>query len=150
YEKGYHVFVRLPAIALALVIASCSTTLEQLPDTRDITDSDYSRLVDKFSVGDELYSGFYSVFQYRAPLLNSRVREAQLALKAKDFKWHRDIYLREQERSNESLSRESQIFLSFYTPVSENDNLSSNKTVWKIWLVVDQVRYEGVATKSPG
>jgi len=110
----------------------------------------YLKLIDEYSAKDEQYSGFYSTFQYQATLLNSVILEAQLAIKAKDFKWPRETYFAEKEKVSESLAKETKIFMSFFSPVNENDNLNSNKTVWKIWLEVNGVRYEGVASKQPG
>jgi hypothetical protein len=150
----------LKIISLALLILSlftgCSSTPEQPTDERQttfsnaITDSDYAKLIDLYTVKDEKYSGFYSSFQYYSTILNASVLEAQLALKAKDFKWPRENYFAEKEKVSESLSRESKFFVSFYSPITENDNLDSNKTIWKLWLEVDGVRYEGIASKAVG
>jgi hypothetical protein len=145
-------------LALAAALGACSTA--EPPNVASdglspavsglINEDEYSRLVDKFSVKDEKYQGFYSAYQFRATILNSSMLEGQLSLKAQDLKWTRETYFAEKEKIPESLARESKIFLGFYSPVAENDNLDSNKTLWKFWLVADGIRYEGTATKQPG
>jgi len=153
----------LPWLSLCLIFCGCASTAlnqstsptsdnsqQQASFSNAINEDDYYKLINKFSVQDDKYSGFYSIFQYQGTILNSSVLEAQLALKAQDFKWPRETYFAEKEKVSESLAKETKIFVSFYSPVNENDNLDSNKTIWKLWLVVDGVRYEGVAGRSSG
>ncbi len=150
---------RFFGITVCLVLAGCASTHEagdaasneqQRTFSNAITESEYGKLVENYSVKEEKYSGLYSAYQFNATILNASIQEAQLALKAQDFKWTREVYFAEKEKISESLAKESKIFISFFSPVNENDNLDSNKTIWKIWLVVDGVRYEGLATKSSG
>lgn len=140
---------------LILFLTACASTHEvsqeqQTTFTNAVNESDYRKLVENYSVKDEKYSGFYSTYQFEGTILNASILEAQTALKANDFKWSRETYFAEKEKVSESLAKESKIFLSFFSPVNENDNLDSNKTIWKLWLVVDGVKYEGTASKSIG
>lgn len=142
---------------MALLVLSCATTTHQPTSetgeaafTNLISEDDYNKLVESFTVAEQKYSGFYSAYQFNATILNAGVQEAQLSLKAQDYKWPRETYFAEKEKVSGSLSKESKVFMSFYAPVQENDNLDSNKTIWKLWLVVDGVRYEGTAMKVPG
>ncbi len=144
-------------VLLAVVVMSCATSTHQPTSetgeaafTNLISEEDYTKLVEGFTVSEQKYSGFYSAYQFHATILNANVQDAQLSLKAQDYKWPRETYFSEKEKVSGSLSRESKVFMSFYSPVQENDNLDSNKTIWKLWLVVDNVRYEGTASRLPG
>lgn len=146
--------IRLFSLLNSLLLISCASThdvtSQQTTFANAITEDDYAKIVETYSAKDEKYSGFYSAYKFQATILNSTVLEAQLSLKAQDFKWTREAYFLEKEKVSESLSKETQIFISFFSPVGENDNLDSNKTIWKLWLVSEGNRYEGTASKVPG
>ncbi len=144
-------------LLLALFAVSCATSTHaptsetgEASFTNLINEDDYAKIIESYTVTEQKYSGFYSAYQFNATILNSAIQDAQLSLKAQDYKWPRETYFAEKEKVSESLNKESKIFMSFFSPVNENDNLDSNKTIWKLWLVVNNVRYEGTAIKVPG
>ncbi|MGE3974324.1 MAG: hypothetical protein AB7F59_07365, partial [Bdellovibrionales bacterium] len=140
-------------LGLVLSVAACSSTpvLDTSGDytfTHDITDEKFDKILDTFSKKDEQYAGFGSVYQLYATLKNSAVIEAQLMRQAQDFKWTREHFFKEREKASQEMSNESEVFLSFFSPVVENENLHSGKSIWKIYLVSEGTRYEGKVQKS--
>lgn len=73
--------------------------------------------------------------------------QAQLEYSATLYQWDEKKFLEEKGKMESRLSKESEIFMSFFTPERKNDDLSKKNTMWKIFLDVDGKRYEGKATK---
>lgn len=107
----------------------------------------YEADIDKFSDGQAAYSGFYNAFEYRATLLNVPVRQALLRRQSRQYQWDREKYLSEKDRLDKESAAQTSVFLSFYTPDRENDNLGGAKAIWRVYLDVGGQRYEGKAKK---
>ena len=61
-----------------------------------------------------------------------------------------DDELEYKEEKTKAISRHTEsteFFISFFTPEKKHNDLSQNKTLWKIYLDVNGQRYEGKATK---
>jgi len=131
---------------------SCSSVPEKTYSSFDdvMTDEEYMSVIEKNTKEDEKYAGFMAAYQFHATILNKNVREAQTLLRAKDYKWTREVYLAEKQKVDLDLSTRAKFFLSFFSPVNENDNLDSSKTLWKVYLYVNDQRYEGQVGKKPG
>lgn len=109
--------------------------------------SDENDDIARYSDGEAYYAGLYNTFIYRATLLNAPVR-AELLRKLSDFyQWDREKFTAEREKSDREYNQETTVFLSFYTPDRRNDNLSEDKSIWRIYLEVGGHRYLGKAKK---
>ncbi len=123
--------------------------------TRDVTptglnvmsESAYQSIVDEFSDSTERYSGLHNTITMRSTLINSKVAHAQVDQNARLFLWDKAKYDEESAKAGQKVNKETEIFLSFYTPTRKHDNLHRSKTLWKIFLDVDGKRYEGKAVK---
>lgn len=144
---------RLAAVLL-LVLSACSSS-PTAPESSDvarspISDKDYVNLVEKYTKSKKLYDGFNLAFEYQATLLTSDLQEAQVWIQSSDFQWTREKVQLEREKIQTNTSKETQIFLSFFTPDNEVDNLETTGSIWKIFLVAGGMKYEGKAVRTGG
>ena len=140
-------FILIIASALSFLTASCATRDTTSTGLNVMSESAYQSIVDEYSDSTERYSGLYNTITMRSTILNSKVAHAQLDQNARLFLWDKAKYDDESKKVDQKLNKESEIFLSFYTPTRKHDNLNRSKTLWKIFLDVDGKRYEGKATK---
>ncbi len=147
--------MRIATSLFILVILATACTTSQ-PSTNSqvfvdgMSDDQFNEISDHFTKKEEKYNGFTSSFKFYATILNSKVRDAQVARKASDYQWTRESLFQEREKDTQSLNSESQIFLSFFAPENENDNLESSKTLWKVYLFSEGARFEPRITKTAG
>ncbi len=123
-----------------LLFAACATETPATPD-------DYIKVIDSYSDGQIEYVGAYNNFNFRATLMNSVIQNAIIDRKATLYLW--DAVKKQQELSvmqadNGTMTK---VFLSFYTPNRRDDNLSSSKTIWALYLEGPYGRYTGTAKR---
>jgi hypothetical protein len=121
--------------------AACATT--ETPSTPD----DYIAVIDSYSDGEVEYVGAYNNFKYRATILNNTVQNTLIDRKAALYLW--DDLKKQQELANLQADNgtTTKVFLSFYTPDRRDDNLSSPKTIWALYLETPQGRYTGTVKR---
>lgn len=130
-----------------LIIAGCATTEVTPTGVKVITQFEYERVLSKFSETSTKYQGFYNTLQVEATLLTSVMSQAQLEQNARLFLWNQEKMSEETKKANEKLDKQTDVFLSFFTPERKNDNLNKTQTNWRVFLDVDGKRYEGKVTK---
>jgi hypothetical protein len=142
------------AAGLAVVFSlgcSSSSTKDEISDSGDKsiapTSETYDIKIEKFSAGDSKYAGFYNNFEYKATLLNSRIRDELLKRQTDFYQWDREKTLTEQAKRTQELASETVVFMSFFTPDRLNDNLSDSKSIWRVYLEAGGHRYEGKIKK---
>ncbi|WP_374075012.1 hypothetical protein [Bdellovibrio bacteriovorus] len=134
-------------LGLFLFLTACAS-YEVTPAGRTMrTTGDYMSVIEKHSDNVRRYSGFYNTLDMEATLINSDVAMAQLDQSAMLYQWDEKRFAEEKAKYETRLSKETEVFLSFYTPERKNDDLFKANTMWKIFLDVDGKRYEGKATK---
>lgn len=111
------------------------------------TTTDYMGVITKHSDSVRRYSGFYNILDMEATIITSEVAQAQLEQSSMLYQWEESRFNEEKAKFETRLNKESEIFLSFYTPERKNDDLFKKNTIWKIFLDVDGKRFEGRATK---
>lgn len=135
-------------LSLCFLLSACASTYEVTPAGHTIkTKDDYMEVIEKYSDQVRQYSGFYNTLDFQATLLNSTVAQAQLAQSSMLYQWDEKRFTEEKGKYENRLSKETEVFLSFYTPERKNDDLFKDSTIWKIFLDVDGRRYEGKAKK---
>ncbi len=112
-----------------------------------MTETQFNEILDDSTRHEQIYSGLYNAVDIFGTVLNSRVRMAQLDQSARLYQWDSAKFSDEKKKSEESLNKESEFFVSLYTPERKHDDLHKNKTLWKIFLDANGKRYEGTATK---
>ena len=138
-KKLIFVFAMLASI---YSITSCSS----LPE--EPTTDEYSRDVEKFSAGDAQYEGAYNNFDYRVTVMSEQMQRIYINKKAEMYLWSDEKKLAELKSLQTNNGERSQIFLSFFTPSRSDDNLSSSKSIWAVYLQNGNTRYEGRVTKN--
>lgn len=141
--------MKLLSITLvSLFVISCSTkTPANTPNLKLISESDYTDLIKKNSRQEQVYSGLYNAIDVSGVAVNTEVSEAQVDQLARVYIWDENKYTQEKIKAEEKLRKESEFFVSFFTPERKHDDLHKNKTLWKIFLDVEGKRYEGKVTK---
>lgn len=132
-----------------LLIAACASR-QNNTGSELVTPGDYESTVEDYSARKQVYDGLYAVLELRATLLNSKVRKGQLDQNARLFQWDETTYQNEKAKMESDLSQKTEVFLSFFTPDSKQDNLSKAASSWNIFLDAGGKRYQGKATKMKG
>lgn len=132
---------------IALSISCASKVYSPSPTVKLISESDYNNSLKKNSRHQQIYSGLYNSIDMTAAVLNTEVLEGQVDQQARIFIWDENKYTQEKATADSKLRKESEFFVSFFTPERKHDDLNKNKTLWKIFLDVDGKRYEGKTTK---
>lgn len=125
-----------------LLTAGCATT-----SPPEITD-DYLKSVEEYTAGEVQYEGAYNNFNYRATVMSPGMQRVYIGKKTDIYLWSdekRASELANLQVNNDKLTR---IFLSFFTPNKWDDNMSTAKSIWTVYLHVGGNRYEGKVTKN--
>lgn len=134
-------------LALALFLSACATHETTSTGVQVATQSESEKIIDRYTDRVESYNGLYNTLQAAATLHNTPVTTALLDQNTRQFQWDSGKYAAEKLAIEEKLSRETEIFLSFFTPEKKHDDLNKSTSMWKIFLDVNGRRYEGKASK---
>ena len=128
-------------------LSSCVTRLPTPAGIKEISLKDYENLVRSKTKDIRIYDGFTNNLEIYATRMDSDMNEAYLSHGARLFQWSVSQYNDEKNKMILKQGTTSDFALSFFTPDRKNDDLSSSKSAWKIFLDIDGIRYEGKATK---
>jgi len=102
----------------------------------------YYAYLDKTCFSDEYYDGLRNTFQYTACLLDNKVLDMQLDMNRLAFLWSDEEYYDQQVELDKSKSKETVVFLSFYSPDRKLIDLDQKSTAWKVYLLNGEKRYK--------
>jgi hypothetical protein len=140
--------VRFLIPLLLLFTASCvQNPVVSSSPVEPLTQTDYNRLLAKNTRKSNQYSGFYQTFQADATLLTTELVTAQLKERAHFQMWDQHQYQTEREKALQEASAYSKVFLRFFTPEHDYDDLAKPKTIWKVYLDFNGNRFEGKVKK---
>jgi hypothetical protein len=129
-------------------IISCTTTKDAIsPSIQLISESEFQNVLSSHTRQKQIYSGLYNSMDITATLITSKVAAAQMDQMARLYLWDENKYTQEKVKSEEKLKKETEFFVSFFTPERKHDDLHKNQTLWKIFLDVGGKRYEGKTKK---
>lgn len=134
-------------LMLAFLLSSCVTRLPTPAGIKEISLSDYDLLVRAKTKDVRVYNGFTNQLEIYATRMDSDMNEAYLSHAARLFQWSQSQHSDEKNKVILKQGTTSAFMVSFFTPERKNDDLSANKSSWKIFLDVDGIRYEGKAVK---
>lgn len=112
--------------------------------------SDYEQVLYKYTKNIEKLDGLYNVFSVAATEMTSQVQMLQLNKEANDFQWNDKQFDDERAKVSDNLRKESQFFLSFFTPKRKHDDLDLGASIWRIYLDHEGKRYIGKIQKYAG
>lgn len=128
---------------IPLAILSACVTLSPNPAT-----DEYVSAVEEFTAGDQVHEGAYNNFNYRATVMTPDMQRLYINKKAEVYLWSDEKRSAELTKLSENNDKSTQIFLSFFTPNRWDDNLSTSKSIWSVYLQNGANRYEGKVTKN--
>lgn len=108
---------------------------------------EYAKVLDKYSAGDVDYNGFYNSFGFHATIMNSEVLEANVRRQTHFYMWDKNRSEDERNKLFKNAAESTQVFLSFFTPDKKDDNLSTDKSIWRVLLDLNGKRYVGKIKK---
>lgn len=121
----------------------CQTTREN-PSLGSLrSEGEYFDALDKSSRKEKVYHGLYAVMEYSASLLTNDVSRLQVDQNARIYQWNSEQYGAEKSKVENLLSAQTDVFLSFFTPETKNNDLHKPKTNWRVFLDANGRRYEG-------
>lgn len=133
--------------SLILTSLGCVTRLATPAGVPDIPIGKYDNLIEEKSRKIQIYDGLYNKLTVESTWLDSAVTEASLSHNARLQQWNEQKYKEEKAKVISKHAESTEFFVSFYSPERKHNDLSNNKTLWKIFLDVNGQRYEGKATK---
>ncbi len=137
-------------ILISMFFVQCSsapvqTDLEKV--FKRIPDSEYLSIVDDNTQGDKKYDGFYNTYETKVTFLNSQMRESLLQREGFFMQWDANQARQQREKTMQEMSNTTSVFISMFTPKAEHNDLAKGGSMWKIFLEVNGLRYEGKARK---
>jgi len=126
---------------------SCASARQNPNLPNLISESEYDSLIDTYTANKKVYDGLYQTVDFYGTLVNSKVAHAQLDQNARIYQWNQEQFSNKKSEVETKLSKQTEIFLSFFVPERKHDDLNKPKTLWKIFLDAGGKRYEGRAEK---
>ena len=149
--KWYSITRNLFTLSLILVCLSlwscASTPIYNTGSVPPPDEDEYESIIEKHTRHDRKYSGFYQKYEIKGTLLNSEVNQMILQKRGFYHQWDAEQARKEREKSMQSMSAETSLFFSFFTPEREHNDLNKGTTIWKVYLEVNGVRYDGHVKK---
>jgi hypothetical protein len=136
-----------PIFSILFLLMGCASQPVNNQGLVVISQSEYQKRIEPFTQKIETYQGLLNTLHLTATLLNTEVVNNQLLNQARMYQWSPEQLETEKVKSQDSLSKQIQVFVSLYTPEKKHDDLHKNKTLWKIFLDSQGRRFEGKAAK---
>src|SRR4051812_19424185 len=111
-------------VTVVMVNLSSCVTPQQNPNLPSLTPaSDYYSAVADRTKTQKVYDGFYQTLELSGTMLTTKVSRAQVDHKARMSQWSQDQYSTARSETENSLSRETKFFVSFFVPERKHDDL---------------------------
>lgn len=135
-------------VIFLLVGAACSSTPKATDQTPHSPES--QNVIDQHTKFFRKYDGLYESFRGHATLLSAACQNAILDKRSEFLEWDRKKLQDEREKSRQEMAAQTTVFLQFFTPETEYNDLNRYNTIWHVYLEVDGRRFEGKARKARG
>lgn len=135
------------ALSFFALLSSCATRLPTPEGVPEVTISNYEKAVIDKTQKIEIYDGLYNKLTVQSTWVDSLLTEYGLSHSARLSQWNEVKYRDERSKRVGKNAESTEFFVSFYAPERKHTDLSSSKTIWKIFMDVNGQRYEGKATK---
>lgn len=135
-------------LVLLTLTLGCATSTNRTSSTPGgISDSDYDKLVKRYTQKTNQYDGFYQTFQADMTMLATDLRTAGVARQGDYQQWDPARLQKERDSAFQQMAAQTEFFLRFFTPDNDNDDLATGKSIWRLYLDVGGKRYEGEVKK---
>lgn len=131
----------------AFLFFGCQSVEKSNPNVIHFSEDEYTDVVESYTEQAQEYDGLQNTIEFHATLLNSRVIEAQTLRRASMLQWEKQQYDTELNNRISKAKENAEVFISFFTPERKNTDLARSETLWKIFLINNDKRYEGKAEK---
>jgi hypothetical protein len=135
------------ALSSLYLLSSCATRLPTPEGVPEVSIANYEKAVTEKTQKIEIYDGLYNKLTVQSTWIDSLLTEYSLSHSARLSQWNEVKYRDERSKRVGKNAESTEFFVSFYAPEKKHTDLSSSKTIWKIFLDVNGQRYEGKATK---
>lgn len=135
------------ALSFFVLLSSCATRLPTPEGVPEVTIANYEKAVVDKTQKIEIYDGLYNKLTVQSTWVDSLLTEYALSHSARLSQWNEVKYRDERSKRIGKNAESTEFFVSFYAPEKKHTDLSTKKTIWKIFLDVNGQRYEGKATK---
>lgn len=136
-------FLNILILPLSLVLTQCASV-----ESKQFLEKKYKTHLKKRTKETKSYNGWYNKYQIHFALLDSPTQNLKNDWESLQFKWSDDIKNSKKAKLQEKLAKQTEAFMSFYVPDPKNNNLQKKKhSLWKIFLYVDNQRFEGEVKK---
>src|SRR5690606_37691542 len=97
----------------------------------------HHEIVRQHTTAGKEYSRLNNAFQYQAVLLTPEVQQSEWGLKQVIYKWNDQELTEQKTKHNDQYGSNTQLFLSFFTPIYKQNNLNKPQSNWEVYLLVD-------------
>src|SRR5207245_2042324 len=115
-------------------LAGCALHETQIEGVNLMSHPQIAQSIEDSTRHDVAYQGLYNTIELWGTLRNNEVILAQLHQSAHFAEWDKVKYLAESNKAEEKAKKETEVFLSFYTPEHKNDDLNKDKSQWRVYL----------------
>lgn len=133
-----------------LFLSACANQPVSHDGVTTLSESEYEDIYNTKTNNIETYSGLTNALTFSSTEIDTEMINATLARSARVYEWNATKFAEESARAKANTGNKSEFFVSFYTPERNNNDLSSSHSIWKIYLDVNNQRYEGKATRLKG
>lgn len=143
--------MRKLALSFVFFAVACSTT----PKSVDMIGVDskpdqLQSVIDQHTKFFRKYDGLYETFRAHATLLTAATQIAILDKRAAFLQWDTKQLSDEREKSRQEMATQTTVFLQFYAPDTDYNDLNRYNTIWHVYLDVDGHRFEAKIRKAHG
>ncbi len=137
--------LKISLVAIFLIFLIFSTSCSHSPSQNN----EYANIITNNSQKAKKYKFLYHVFSFESTLKNQEVSRKILQHKTEYNNWTAQKFEQEFEKFSKRSLIYTDLFLSFYTPKRNNNNIDDpEKTIWNITLNVNGKEYKGKAKKD--
>ncbi len=121
----------------SLLMASCLIT-----SCQTLRKSDYEQFIVNAAKSQKHYSGFHQTFEASVLPMNREVTNRMLEKKAELLEWSAAELETEMRKADDERLTHSHFFLRFFSPEVHYNDFHQPDTIWKVYLVIGNQKYE--------
>jgi hypothetical protein len=129
------------------LLTGCATSLQNPNLPNLVPQSQYEATVKKYTKKTQVYDGLTQIMEFTGVLLNSKVAREQADQSARIFQMDETQYSNKKSEVESGLAKNTQVFVSFYSPDRKYDDLARASTIWRVFLDAGGKRYTGKVEK---